>query len=82
MGVAIEPANNTAGAAGDVRVKVRKGVWLMANSASTDQITLADIEADCFIVDDQTVAKTSNSAARSVAGKVHDVDASGVWVRF
>jgi hypothetical protein len=33
-------------------------------------------------VDDQTVAKTDGTGARSVAGKVFDVDSGGVWVRF
>lgn len=47
-----------------------------------DAIALADIGSDCYIVDDQTVAKTSGSATRSVAGKIFDVDAAGVWVNF
>ena len=33
-----------------------------------------------YIVDNQTVAKTDNSAARKKAGKIIDVDANGVWV--
>jgi hypothetical protein len=82
MGVAIEQADNSGGAAGDISVKVRRGVWAFGNSASTDQITRADIGTDCYIVDDQTVAKTNGSNTRSVAGKVVDVDTSGVWVSF
>ena len=82
VGVAVEQADNTAGAAGDIRVKVRRGTWLFANSASTDAITLAEIGTDCFIVDDATVAKTNGTSTRSVAGKVVDVDAGGVWVSF
>lgn len=82
VGVAIERADNAAGVAGDVRVKVRRGLWLMANSAAGDAIALADVGADCFVVDDQTVAKTNGTNTRSVAGKVRDVDASGVWVEF
>ena len=61
---------------------VEKGVHCLANSSSADAITLADIGSDCFIVDDQTVAKTSATNTRSVAGKVFDVDADGVWVDF
>ena len=38
--------------------------------------------SDCYIVDDQTVAKTNGGATRCVAGKVWDVDAEGVWVEF
>lgn len=51
-----------------------------ANSAAADLITRADIGSNAFVVDDQTVAKTDNSAARKVAGKIIDVDAAGVWV--
>jgi len=81
-GVAEHRADNSAGAAGDIRVRVSKGVHQLGNSASTDAIALADIGADCYMVDDQTVAKTSGTSTRSVAGKVFDVDADGVWVKF
>ncbi|MDB5658320.1 MAG: hypothetical protein JWS10_935 [Cypionkella sp.] len=60
----------------------REGSFQFANSASTDLIAIADIGTVCYIVDDQTVAKTSASATRSPAGTVVDVDANGVWVRF
>lgn len=50
------------------------------NSASADLITFADIGQPCYIVDDQTVAKTDNSGARQIAGAIVDVDATGVWV--
>lgn len=82
VGVAVEGADNLAGAAGAINVNVRRGTWQFANSASGDLITLADIGTDCFIVDNQTVAKTSASSTRSVAGRVVDVDAGGVWVNF
>lgn len=82
VGVAERQANNTGGAAGDIRVKVRKGVHLFANSASTDAIALADVGVTCFMVDDQTVAKTNGTSTRSAAGTVFDVDADGVWVKF
>ena len=81
-GVAIEQADNLAGAASAIAVKVQRGVWRMANSAAGDLITLANIGAQCFIVDDQTVALTNGTATRSVAGIIRDVDASGVWVEF
>ncbi|MDH0494253.1 hypothetical protein [Comamonas aquatica] len=80
-GVAFASARNP-GSAGAERVKVDKTVACFANSAAADAITLADIGADCYIVDDQTVAKTSATNTRSVAGKVFDVDAEGVWVDF
>jgi hypothetical protein len=70
------------GANGDARADVKTGIFRLANSASTDAITLADVEAVCYVVDDQTVAKTSNSSARPVAGTIFDVDDQGVWVKI
>jgi hypothetical protein len=64
------------------RVRTKRGVFLFGNSASGDAIAAADIGSDCWIVDDQTVAKTNGSSTRSKAGKVFDVDAAGVWVEF
>ncbi|WP_423197444.1 Bacteriophage protein [Cupriavidus sp. H19C3] len=82
VGIAQAGADNTGGADGAMRVRVRRGLWSLANSGAADQLTLSDVGADCYVVDDQTVAKTSGSNTRSVAGKVRDVDASGVWVEF
>lgn len=71
------------GANGAVQYKVRQDGWFkFANSAAGDLIALADVNADCYIVDDQTVAKTDGAATRSKAGKIRDVDADGVWVEF
>lgn len=81
-GVAQEQVDNSAGSAGDRRVESRRGVFPFANSTSADEITRAEIGSTCYIVDDQTVAKTSNSSARSAAGIVRDVDSDGVWVEF
>jgi hypothetical protein len=67
---------------GEVTVDVERGVFRFANSAAGDAITRADIGNDCFIVDDDQVAKTNGSSTRSVAGRIEDVDAQGVWVRF
>lgn len=66
--------------AGAVKVEIEKGIFCFANSTSTDALTTADIGNDCYIVDDQTVAKTNGSNTRSVAGRVFDVDGQGVWV--
>lgn len=81
-GVAEATADNTSGAAGDIRVKVRRGVFRLLNSTAGDLIALADKNSTCYIVDDQTVAKTNGGSTRSAAGIVRDVDASGVWVEF
>ncbi len=83
IGVAEETADNTSGAAGAINVAYRRDGWFrFGNSASGDLITLADVGADCYIVDDQTVAKTHATNTRSIAGKVRDVDAQGVWISF
>lgn len=73
-------ANNLGGAAGAIRSDLRPGIYPFKNSASADAITRADIKNDCYIVDDETVAKTSGSSTRSIAGKIIDVDGDGVWV--
>jgi len=77
-----ETVDNAAGSAGDKRVEIEKGIFLFGNSADGDEITTAEIGDDCYIVDDETVAKTDDEGARSVAGKVFDVSAAGVWVKF
>lgn len=84
MGVALAAFDNTGGAANAVTAEVHRGIVAgpFANSSAGDLIATADIDADCYAVDDQTVAKTSATNTRAVAGKVHLVDASGVWVRF
>lgn len=81
-GIAQDQVDNSVGAAGDLAVTTRRGVFLLGNSTAADAITIADIGATCYIVDDQTVARTNGSNTRSVAGKVDGVDASGVWVEI
>ena len=81
-GSALQTVNNVGGADGAVRVRLDKRPACFANSAAAEAITLSDIGKDCFIVDDQTVAKTSATNTRSPAGVVDSVDANGVWVRF
>ena len=82
VGRAEEQADNSAGAAGDIKVPVRRGLFRFENSAAADEITLAEVGTTCYIVDDQTVAKTNGGATRSAAGIVRDVDALGVWVEI
>lgn len=83
VGMADETVDNTAGSSGDLKVPVRNDGWFrFANSASGDLITIAEIGDSCYIVDNQTVAKTDGTGTRSVAGKIRDVDAAGVWIEF
>lgn len=80
VGVAQERQSSTA--AGATGIRYRPGIHRFANSAAGDAIAKADIGTVCYIVDDQTVAKTSGTNTRSPAGVVDSVDAQGVWVRF
>ncbi len=81
LGRAEALADNTSGADGAITVAYRSGCFKFANSAAGDLIANADVGNDCFIVDDQTVAKTNGGATRSIAGKIDSVDADGgVWV--
>ena len=77
-----ETVDNTAGSNGDVSVQVKRGTFKFGNSSAGDLIAQADVGADCYIVDDQTVAKTNGTNTRSVAGKIIAVDADGVWVKL
>ena len=72
--------NNAGGAASAKTVEFERGVFKFANSASGDLIAQADVLTNCYIVDDQTVAKTDGSSARSIAGKVIKVESDGVYV--
>jgi predicted RecA/RadA family phage recombinase len=71
----------TAVSAGDAVARVKRGVFKLANSTAGDLIAQANVGADCYIVDDQTVALTNGGATRSRAGKIAAVDADGVWVQ-
>lgn len=79
-GRALDTYDNTGGAAGAIIARVEPGQFKWANSASGDLIAQADLGKTVYIVDDQTVAKTDGTGARSAAGKVTKVDADGVFV--
>ncbi len=70
------------GAAGAASAEAERGCFRFDNSASGDLITIADIGATAYIVDDQTVAKTNGSNTRSALGIIRDVDDLGVWVEI
>lgn len=81
LGCALATVDNRNGADGALAIDVEAGVFRYANKAD-DALTIADIGDDAYGVDDETVAKTSATNTRSAIGKVFDVDADGVWVRF
>ena len=82
FGVGRAEKRGTSVGAGVTSQRYLLGVFRFANSAAGDLITIADIGTACYIVDDQTVAKTNGTGTRSPAGAVDGVDALGVWVRF
>lgn len=82
LGIAESTVDNSAGAAGDLQVPISRGCFQLANSAAADALTNADYGSTCYLVDNQTVAKTDGGATRSKAGVVRGVDAAGVWVEF
>lgn len=82
IGVYERDVDNSGGSAGAVSADIAVGIFAFGNSSAGDLIARSDIGADCYIVDDQTVAKTHGTNTRSVAGRIFDVDADGVWVEF
>lgn len=80
VGRAEERVDNSGGSPGDLSIRVREGVFRYANSAAADEITIAEIGKVAYVVDDQTVAKTSGPGTRSPAGIIVGVDELGVHV--
>ncbi|CAN5361264.1 hypothetical protein BH09PSE4_BH09PSE4_17120 [soil metagenome] len=79
----VAQASVTGGATdGAIAVDVQDGDWLAKNSTGVDAITVANIGHYCFVVDDETVARTSASRTRPRAGVVIGVDSTGVMVRM
>lgn len=81
LGRAEATIDNTGGAVNAVRAKVRRGIYAFKNEA-TDPVTAADIGATCFIVDDETVAKTNGTNTRSAAGRVFALEGDQVFVEI
>ena len=81
VGRAEETIDNSGGSAGALSVKVKRGVFKFKNHGA-DACVQGDTLGDCYIVDDETVAKTNGTNTRSRAGKILEVEATGVWVEF
>lgn len=79
IGVATEQKVN-AGSAGAKSVRVKRGAFGFVNSSGDDAITIADVGCPCYVVDDQTVARTSGNGTRPFAGRVVRVESSVVYV--
>lgn len=80
-GRAEESKDNSAGNAGDLTIKVRRIKAFKWKNSGADAIVQADLGKTCYVVDDETVAKTNGTNTRSAAGKVIKIDSDGVWVQ-
>lgn len=80
VGRAVESKDATGLSSGDLKIKCRLGAFKFKNSSAGDAIGVTELLKDCYIVDGETVAKTSGSSTRSVAGKVLAVETDGVVV--
>lgn len=72
--------DNTTGQDGDLTVEIRTGTFRFAND-SVDPVTQADCGSACFVVDDETVSASDSGGARSVAGRIIELENAGVWVQ-
>lgn len=80
VGIFEHLVDNRVGADGEQNAQVLRGFARLENSAAADLITVADVGQRCYIVDNQTVAKTDGGGTRSIAGIVDSIDEIGVWV--
>lgn len=80
LGRAEEVADNTGGADGAKSVMVRRKKAFKFKNSGADAVTQAELGKTCYIVDDETVAKTNGTGTRSAAGTVLGLDSDGVWV--
>ncbi|WP_052361952.1 hypothetical protein [Geminisphaera colitermitum] len=78
VGLAIISIDNTDGANGAAQVEVKRGCFLLANSAA-NAATIAHINGPAYVIDDETVATQSTHSIP--AGRIHDIAEDGsVWV--
>ena len=70
LGRAEEAVDSTGGADGDLNILVRRKKAFKFINYASDLIVQADLFQTCYIVDDETVAKTDGTGTRSAAGKV------------
>ncbi len=80
LGRAESQVDNSTGAAGAKTVMVRRKKAFKFKNYASDLIVQADLGKTCYIFDDETVAKTNGSAARSAAGTVIGIETDGVWI--
>ncbi len=77
-GVALEQVDNSSGANGDKTIQSSKGTFLLDSTG----LTIADIGANMFISDDQTVVKTATTN-NIVAGVLVGIEsATKAWIKI
>ncbi len=81
LGRAETTSDNSAGANGDLKAEVRRGVFKLDNSG-TDAVDQTCLGKTVYLEDAKTVSKTDNGGARSAAGKCIEIDDDGVWVEI
>lgn len=82
VGFARETVDATGLTSGVKTIEVEEGIIGCLNSGGGDAITFTEIGELCYLVDDQTVAKTSAGGTRSVAGLVKKIEGGLVFVEF
>ncbi len=84
VGKASATYDNDGGSAAALDVEVEYGEFgYISKTGGGDDITADDVGKVCFVVDDQTVALTSNTDTRGIAGfitQVDDNDTVFVWM--
>jgi len=83
MGIAEEQVDNSAGAAGDLELRVRKGVFEL-DTTGANAVTAADIGRVVFWLDDQNVVKAAGVTNNIKAGLLDsiDVESGKPWVKL
>ena len=78
IGRAEADCDNRSGAAGDLTVIVAQGIFKYATPADEAKVTIADTGKVVYVLDDQTVGKTSTKSV--AAGRVIRVDGDGIYI--
>lgn len=79
LGICAEECDNSAGAQGDLDVKVLTGLFWVPNSV-TNAVTQAHMDEVCYVENNNAVS--SSSSGTHVAGYVRGLSGSNVLVAF
>ncbi len=79
VGRAEETADNSSGSAGDIKVRVRAGVFRWNNDVAGKTVTKAHIGDAVYVEDDETI-RNDNAGNAQKAGRLVEVDDDGAWV--